>query len=138
MFERSVNYYETDRMGIVHHSNYIRYMEEIRTVWMEEKGYGYDRMEREGMMIPVTYVHFDYKKGLKFGDTFTAEARISEYNGVRMELTYTLKNKKTGEITGIGKSGHCFVDRTFRPVSLKKAFPEIHEFFLKILEEAIK
>ena len=35
-FERKINYYETDKMGVVHHSNYIRYLEEARTFWLEK------------------------------------------------------------------------------------------------------
>ena len=34
-YERKINYYETDRMGVVHHSNYIRFLEEARSRWME-------------------------------------------------------------------------------------------------------
>ena len=47
-YERRVQYYETDKMGIVHHSNYIRWFEEARTALMEEGGFGYDRMEALG------------------------------------------------------------------------------------------
>ena len=50
---RTVNYYETDKMGVVHHSNYIRYFEEARTYFMEQVGYPYERLEREGIMSPV-------------------------------------------------------------------------------------
>ena len=38
VFERKINYYETDRMGIVHHSNYIRFLEETRCEWMRVLG----------------------------------------------------------------------------------------------------
>ena len=39
-----VQYYETDKMGITHHSNYIRWMEEARVDFMEQIGWGYDKM----------------------------------------------------------------------------------------------
>ena len=47
-YRHTVQYYETDRMGIVHHSNYIRWMEEARIHMMEQMGMGYDMMEAEG------------------------------------------------------------------------------------------
>ena len=50
---RKVQYYETDRMGIVHHSNYIRWFEEARIFYMEKMGYSYSEMEKTGIMIPV-------------------------------------------------------------------------------------
>ncbi len=37
-FQRKINYYETDRMGVVHHSNYIRYLEEARCYFLENIG----------------------------------------------------------------------------------------------------
>ena len=44
-FERRINYYETDRMGIVHHSNYIRYLEEARSFWLREIGIPFETLE---------------------------------------------------------------------------------------------
>ena len=56
IYRRKVNYYECDRMGITHHSNYIRYMEEARIELLEKLGYGFDRMEAEGISSPVVSV----------------------------------------------------------------------------------
>ena len=55
-YSRSVNYYETDQMGIVHHSNYIRYFEEARLHRMDEIGLSYSGLEELGVIIPVTFV----------------------------------------------------------------------------------
>ena len=44
-YERSVYYYETDRMQIVHHSNYIRWIEEARLDWMRQIGWDYKSIE---------------------------------------------------------------------------------------------
>ena len=49
-----VQYYETDAMGIVHHSNYIRYFETARTEFFRSRGYSYDRMEKSGVYMPNT------------------------------------------------------------------------------------
>ena len=47
-YERSVYYYETDRMQIVHHSNYIRWIEEARLDWMKQIGWDYKSIEDDG------------------------------------------------------------------------------------------
>ena len=52
-YSHKVQYYETDQMGIVHHSNYIRWFEEARTDLMEQMGLGYDEMEARGILSPV-------------------------------------------------------------------------------------
>ena len=56
-----VKYYECDRMGITHHSNYVRFMEEARIDWMDQLGYGFERMEAEGVVSPVLSVALQYK-----------------------------------------------------------------------------
>ena len=52
-YRHKVNYYETDKMQFTHHSNYIRFMEEARLDFMEQMGWGYDKMEEEGIASPV-------------------------------------------------------------------------------------
>ena len=51
--KHEVQYYETDRMGITHHSNYVRWMEEARTFFLREIGWPYEKIEEEGIISPV-------------------------------------------------------------------------------------
>ena len=60
-YVHKVQYYETDKMGIVHHSNYIRWMEEARIDFLERMGWPYDRLENEGIISPVIGVDCKYK-----------------------------------------------------------------------------
>lgn len=53
MYTHRVQYYETDKMGIVHHSNYIRWFEEARIDWMRHCGISYREMEKQGIIVPV-------------------------------------------------------------------------------------
>lgn len=68
-YERQTYYYETDKMGIIHHSNYIRWFEEARIDFMTKMGYPYKRLEDEGIIIPVVSVSSEYKSMVRFGDT---------------------------------------------------------------------
>ena len=54
-YSRSVNYYETDQMGIVHHSNYIRYFEEARLQWMDEIGLSVRMAKFDGLKMEFAY-----------------------------------------------------------------------------------
>ena len=83
-YDHKVQYYETDGMGIVHHSNYIRWFEEARVDLLEQLGFGYDRIEEAGYSGPVLEVSCQYKTMSKFGETVRIEASITQYNGVRM------------------------------------------------------
>ena len=56
IYRRKALYYETDQMKIVHHSNYIRWFEEVRTEYLESRGFPYAKMDELGVMIPVLSV----------------------------------------------------------------------------------
>ena len=47
-----MRYGETDQMGVVHHSNYLRYFEVARLEWLTQLGVSYQAMEEEGVMMP--------------------------------------------------------------------------------------
>jgi acyl-CoA thioester hydrolase, YbgC/YbaW family len=124
--ERGVNYYETDMMGIVHHSNYIRWFEEARTIWMTDSGIPYNEVEKEGVQIPVIGASCEYKNPAKFGDIISVSTTLKELTGVKMIVGYEVKNKETGLILATGTTKHCFVNSEFRPINLRKFRPEIY------------
>jgi len=134
IYERKINYYETDAMKIVHHSNYIRFMEESRIILLEKIGLPYSKMEEEGILIPVLGVNCQYKHPARFGETIIVDVKLKEYTGVKLIMQYTITNKENENILLTGETKHCFTDSNLKPVSLKKVKPEMHEKFLKIYE----
>lgn len=134
-YERKINYYETDRMGVVHHSNYIRFLEEARSRWMEELNIPMESLENEGFTIPTLEVDCKYKHHVTSGDIIVIEPYISEFNGIRMTVNYNVTNKKTGDIIIEAYTKHCFTDRTLRPINMKKKNIEIYNIFEKLKEE---
>lgn len=130
-YEHKTQYYETDQMGIIHHSNYIRWFEEARVDFMERCGFSYAQMEKDGLISPVLSVSCEYKTMTYFGDTVIIDTEIIKYNGIKLELSYTVRDKETGEIRCTGKSSHCFLDREGKAVSLKRGWDKYHQGFLK-------
>lgn len=123
-FRRKVKYYETDRMGIVHHSNYVRWLEEARIDLLEQAGLPYSRMEAEGILIPVLGVSCKYQHPARFDETVCIESQITVYNGLRFSVAYTVKNAETRVLCCTGSSEHCFTTPELRPVRLSRARPE--------------
>ena len=119
-----VNYYETDKMGITHHSNYIRWMEEARIDFLEQIGFSYDKLEKDGIISPVIAVECDYRMSTTFGDNIEIQVEIEEFKGVKLVIKYTMKNANTNEIVLIGRTKHCFLNKDNKPIILKKDFPE--------------
>ncbi|MGO5053608.1 acyl-CoA thioesterase [Lachnospiraceae bacterium LCP25S3_G4] len=130
-YKHKVQYYETDQMGIVHHSNYIRWFEEARTDFMEQMGLGYDVMEQSGIISPVLGVEADYLRMVRYGDTVTIPIKVKEYNGIKLLVAYQVISDKTQMVHCKGITKHCFLNDTGKPISLKKERVAFHEMFLK-------
>lgn len=129
LYEHRVSYYETDQMGIVHHSNYIRWFEDARVDFLEQAGYSYKKMEDTGVMIIVLGASCDYKISARFGDNVVIIPKISEFNGFKMTVTYRVLNKADGVLIATGETRHCFTDLALKPVRTKKDYPEIYKLF---------
>ena len=127
MYVHKVHYYETDKMGVTHHSNYIRWMEEARVDFLEKADLGYDKIEALGMVSPVIGIECDYKATTSFNDEIEILVKVKEYKGVRLIIEYKMTNKNTGDIVLTGLSKHCFINSEGKPVRMKNDFPEIDE-----------
>ncbi|NLZ71999.1 MAG: acyl-CoA thioesterase [Clostridiaceae bacterium] len=125
-----VQYYETDQMQIVHHSNYFRFYEEARTAFMESVGLNYDVLEKHGIIIPVTSVSSDYIGVGLYPHELEIQSTIVKYTGVRMTVRYKVYDLMTGELINKGESNHAFVNKEFKPFAMQKEFPEYHQRFL--------
>ena len=124
-YERRVHYYETDKMGIVHHSNYIRWMEEARVAYLDQIGAGFAGMEARGVLSPVIGVDCRYLRPCRFDDRLRIRVRVTEFRGVRLRVAYEIFNETTGELAATGSSDHCFTDAEGRLIVLKKLCPDV-------------
>ncbi|MBP5157373.1 MAG: acyl-CoA thioesterase [Treponema sp.] len=119
-----VNYYETDKMGITHHSNYIRFMEEARVFFLDQIGWGYAKMEEDGIASPVLAVTCDYRHSTTFSDVIEVEVSVLKLSAVKLQIGYTMSCN--GQVVCKGTSTHCFLDREGRPLVLQKALPDFY------------
>ncbi|HIY46240.1 MAG TPA: acyl-CoA thioesterase [Candidatus Borkfalkia excrementipullorum] len=134
-YRHKVQYYETDTMKIVHHSNYIRWMEEARVDMLEQMGLGYDVMEKSGILSPVLSVECEYKAMSRFPETVSIQVRLVRYTGVRFEVEYEMTGED-GTLRARAKSTHCFIDGNGRPVTFRRRFPAWDDLFKRCAESA--
>lgn len=132
-YVHKVNYYETDKMGITHHSNYIRFMEEARVDFLERIGYGFETLEAQGIVSPVTNIECNYKKTTTFADKIEIKVGVLKLTPIRFSIWYEMSCN--GEVAFTGTSSHCFIDLNGRPVILEKKFPEFYNELKKYLKE---
>ena len=134
-YYRKAQYHETDQMGIIHHSNYVKWMEEARMDLMDQMGLSYKQMEEMEIISPVLSIAVEYHSMVHFDDTVVIETKITKYNGIKMDVEYRMTDKETGELRTTGKSSHCFLNRSGRPISLKRSYPEIDTKFFEFTDE---
>ncbi len=81
-----VRYYETDLMGIVHHSNYIRYFECGRIKMLEEIGLPISDIEDRGVMMPVVSTYCEYKTPARMGETLKIVSTMESMPMAKMKI----------------------------------------------------
>ena len=134
-YQHKVQYYETDQMQIVHHSNYIRWFEEARCDFLEQAGYSYKRFEDEGIISPVLEINAKYRSMVRYGDIVNIEVHMRSFTGLKFGLEYVISNSETGQICVTGSSEHCLIDREHKPVRLKKINPALYDLLSSLVEE---
>ena len=133
-YERTINYYETDKMGIVHHSNYIRFLEEARCKWLESVDLTMAKIEAEGFRIPTIEVNCKYKTGVTNDDKIIINLMVEEFNGVRMKVKYNIVNAANDALVMEAYTQHCFTNTEGRPINLKRHNEEMYEKISSLVE----
>ena len=123
-YQHEVRYYECDRMGVTHHSNYVRFMEEARVDYLDKLGHGFDKIEADGVFSPVVSIACNYKSPTTFKDVIDIEVGISKVSEMKFEFSYTMRVGAKTVCTA--QSTHCFIENG-RPVSLSKRLPELYQ-----------
>ena len=134
-YRLKVRYYETDMMGVVHHANYIHWMEEARIDFMDQIGFPYERMEAEGVISPVAEISVKYLKPCSFGDEIEVAVGVDSFGAAKLALVYEMRNGR-GEAVCTARSEHAFLDRNGRFVRLKKELPAFCEAMQSVVREA--
>ncbi|MBP1967952.1 acyl-CoA thioester hydrolase [Virgibacillus natechei] len=129
-----VRYQETDQMGVVYHANYLVWFEIGRTKYIEELGFNYSDMEKNNVVSPVTDAQVSFKKPIRYGEEAIVETWLAKYDGIRTEYGYNIKDSD-GAIAVSGTTQHVIVKKdNFRPLSLRKAFPDWHQSYIQQIE----
>lgn len=126
-FIHKVQYYETDRMGITHHSNYIRFMEESRVYFLEQIGYPYQEVEKQGIISPVVSLECNYKKTSTFADELEIFVKPGKLSPTKFSFEYEIKCKD--QVCFSATSTHCFLQSNGQPIILPKTFPDFYKAF---------
>ena len=135
MYQHFVQYYETDKMGVTHHSNYIRFMEEARLDFFKKIGFDYLDFEKMGVMSPVIGLNnIRYKRPSTVGDAIEIETSVKAYNSIVLTMHYVMRVKDA--VIFEGDSDHCFLSKEGKMLPLgDKKFPELDRKLKELLSQ---
>jgi acyl-CoA thioester hydrolase len=103
-----VPFYETDAMGVVHHSNYIRHLELARIAWMDEHDLPYREYLAQGINFATTRVEVDYRGPVRFDDELLVTVWCEWVRGASLRMAYALHVGPT--LVGVAATEHAAVD----------------------------
>ena len=132
-YKHTVHYYETDRMGFTHHSNYIRWMEEARIHFFDQLGWSYQKFEDEGVISPVTAIECKYKQTTTFPENVYVAVAVDALRGLKLKLRYTMTNA-AGVVVCEAASEHCFLGKDGRFIRISKEYPEFWKTLTELVE----
>ncbi len=124
-FSFRVRYEETDRMGIVYHSNYIVWFDMGRTEFLRALGYAYSDLEKEGVWLPIIEVGCTYKNPAKYDEEVTVETHIEELTRVKIRFGY--KVYRGEELLVEGFTVQAFTTDKLKPIGLNRVRPDIYK-----------
>lgn len=113
-----IPFYETDAMGIVHHANYVKYLELARVVFMDEHDRPYRDYVAMQLHFATTHVEIDYRRPLRFDDRLDVTTWIRRLRGASIDMDYRLTCD--GEVVGSASTRHAMVDGEGRPARIPR------------------
>ena len=105
-----VHFYDTDEMGVVHHSNYIRWFETGRVEFLRSIGITLTEMMSDKILFPLTEVKAKYFHPARFDDELELETSPLTLTKVKMEFNYKIRLKGEEKILVSGYSQNVFTN----------------------------
>lgn len=120
-----VRYAETDKMGVVHHSRYLVWLEEGRSSYLRQIGTSYADFEAEtGFSLAVSEANARYILPARYDRLVTVRTSIGELHSRTMTFNYTVLDSETGRVLVEAFTRHVCIDRDGNVRRIPKAWQE--------------
>lgn len=126
-YVHKTQYHESDQMGVIHHANYVKWMEEARHNYLEQLNIRIVEMEKHGVFMPVLSQKVVYKKAIRYDSTIIIQCKCKKINGIKITFEYIFEDANNNDIYGTGETEHGFVDSKFNPIIFMDIFPKEYE-----------
>ncbi|MFA5161358.1 MAG: thioesterase family protein [Elusimicrobiales bacterium] len=112
--KKRIYYHDTDCGGVVYYGNYLKFLEEARTEYMEARGLSVKKLMDEGLMFVVYRQEVDYKYPAFYGDELEIETKVTAMSEIKTEFEYIIRNQH-GRVTTRAKTVMVSVSKNLEP-----------------------
>lgn len=116
--EDRVRFSETDLMGVVHHTNYLRWFEMGRVAYFRACGIELTALRDKGYQVPIVEVHARFRQSARFDDVYQVRTVLTHVDRIKFQFSYQVLRKKDGALLVEGDSTNAFTDLNGRPKRL--------------------
>ncbi len=109
-----IYYHHTDSGGVVYYANYLKFLEEARTEYLELRGASVPELAKQGILFVVARQEIDYKAPSFYGDILDIDTRVTNMGAAKVIFEYDIKNQK-GQVIAKAKTVLVFVDKKLKP-----------------------
>ena len=134
IYKRRTYYHETDQMRVIHHANYLKYLEEARIYYLDNIGLPYKMLEDIGIVSPVLEIECRYKKSILFNEVVEIHITMSNITTVKFEFDYEIINSNN-EVCFTAHSKHCLL-KNGNVISIKKENSDWYNLLLENVNKA--
>ncbi|MBF0531770.1 MAG: YbgC/FadM family acyl-CoA thioesterase [Candidatus Omnitrophica bacterium] len=120
--ERRIYYHDTDSGGVVYYANYLKYMEEARTEYLQQHGLLDRQLKERNFLYAVRQCLVKYKAPARYGDSITCDAVLTKMTAAQLIFDQTVRNKETGQILVEAQIALVCLTPEFKPTQLPDYF----------------
>ncbi|MDP2654518.1 MAG: YbgC/FadM family acyl-CoA thioesterase [Candidatus Omnitrophota bacterium] len=121
--EKRIFYHDTDAGGVVYYGNYLKYLEEARTEFLEKKGMSVAMFQKRGFLYAVRKCTITYRSPARYGDTIICDAKLIKTTAAQMVFEQTIKDK-TGKLMVEAEVTLVSLNKDFKPVQIPEDLKE--------------
>ena len=116
--DKRIYYHDTDAGGIVYYGQYLCYLEEARTEFLEQKNLSVALFKERGLAYAVRECHISYKSPARYGDTLVCLAKLIKATAATLVFDQTIHDKKDGRLIVQAEVSLVCLNAVFKPTSI--------------------
>lgn len=119
-----IYYHDTDAGGVVYYGNYLQYLEEARTEFLDKKGMSVQMFHERGLMYAVRKCNVTYKSPARYGDTIVCDAKLLKVTAAQLIFEQKIHHKQTGQLMVEAEVILACLSKDFKPTQIPEDLKE--------------